>query len=137
MIPPDQVVVERLAAAGLGLTEGTNLFRGRLLAAGGGVPTRAVFALASGGRVNSRFLGSSKKVRELSVAIKVRSDAEDFAGGEDLAAQVLEALDHVATGLPAGYLDLRSDQPFPTELGQGENGAHIWGVNITLRYVGE
>lgn len=136
MTDPDQVVVTRLAGAGLSLTEGTNLFRGQVRPAGAGVPVKAVFVEAIGGAVNARFMGSAgKKLREYSVTARVRSDVGDSAGGRTLALQVHAALDHILA--PAtGYVDALCDQPCPVELGQDALGAHEWSVNVTLRYAG-
>lgn len=135
MVDPDLVVVQKLTGVA-GLAAGVDLFRGRVRPAAAGVPVRAVFVEAQGGARNSRYLGTGRSVRDLSVQVRVRSEAGDSAGGRDLAVLVHAALDHVYQGLPTGYLDLRCDQPFPIELDQDELGAHEFSVNVTARFVG-
>jgi hypothetical protein len=95
-----------------------------------------VFCEPLGGALNSRAMGTERKRRELGVAVRVRSEAGDSAGGRELAVAVHQALDHKTAELPDGYVDVRCDQPFPIQLDQGELGAHEWSVNVTLRYSG-
>lgn len=137
---PDQVVADVLAAAGLGFAvppaAGANLYLGPLRPPGAGVPMKAAGVLASGGMRNVRLLGSAgKKHRRYSVAIHLRTDVDDLAGGQTLARSVLEALDHRTTGLPAGYVALRAEQPFPIYAGQDETGAHHFTVNVDAELV--
>jgi len=129
---PDSDVVTQLVAAGIGLVSGTNLWRGPERAAGTGVPAKSVFVLASGGYPPRPFLGpSSTDMRRSTVQITVRSDAQDFDGGQTLVRAVRNAIHKAAV---AGYVDIRVRESEPNYLGQDEAARHLWTVNVEMEH---
>jgi hypothetical protein len=133
MATPAEDLVTVLAAAGLGLVPGTNIFRGPPRAPSAGVPSKAVFCLGTGGYPPRPFVdGSGLCVRQPTVQITIRSDAEDFAGGEALARDVSNAV-HMHP--PAGYGDVLVRESEPTYLGQDEAGRHLWSINAEMRHI--
>lgn len=115
------------------LTAGTNLFDGSSHAVGTGVPAKAVFVLASGGPGAEAYIGSPEERRWPNVQCVVRSDAEDFAGGEALARLVRDTLHHqTITRTGGGSYDGRVMQDEPIYMGPNEARQHEWSVNTEL-----
>lgn len=134
---PAEIVASMLELAGLELERppaGASLYLGAMRD-GAGIPDRAVFVLDSGGSANDRFLGGDRAIRDYSVTVRVRSSADDYAGGWALARAAHSALDHVDPQA-AGYLDCRAEQPAPLYLSTDSHGRHVFGVNLALRYRG-
>jgi hypothetical protein len=122
----DSAVVGRLAAAGLGLTPGVNLFRGRVQPAGGAVPARAVFVLLLGGDASSPYLGSARDWQVHRVQVRVRGEADDYASGQLLATAVVQALHRAA--LP-GFTFALVDSPCADPIGHDVQGLPEWSVH--------
>lgn len=127
----DQDLVTHLAAAGVGLTAGTNLFRGPVRGALDEVPGEAVFVLLSGGFREGR-IGNARVVRDAAIQIVVRGKRDAFEAGITLARNVWDAVHYAVI---AGYLDVQCDQGEPLYLGETEDGRHQWAVNATMAYV--
>ncbi len=129
MAQPDDAVVTKLAAAGLGLTSGTNVFAGRIRPQGSGVPFASVFCEATGGPVNQPYLGNAADWRVKTVQVRVRSDPRAFETGQTLARGCLTALHRAAL---TGYTWCYVREPHPTYLQQDESGCHHWTLNVEL-----
>ena len=131
MSTPDVDVAARLVAAGIGLTLGTNLFRGKERPpAAPGIPHKAVFCLASGGAGPQAYAdGTALQLRYPSVQVFVRSDPNDFAAGQTLARAVRDALHHATV---AGYVNVEVVESEPNYLSEDEQGHHLWTVNVDL-----
>lgn len=123
----DAVVVAQLAAAGLGLSAGTNLFRGRVQPAGDFIPARAVFCLLLAGDANVPYLGNTGDWQEQRVQVRVRAAADDYAGGQSLAAAVIAALHRAA--LPGFTLAL-VDTPRAAPIGHDAQGLPEWSLHV-------
>jgi hypothetical protein len=127
-VSPDMDVAQHLAAAGLGLTLGGNLYASPSLpSADASVPVRAVFVLSAGGDVDAYLGGGS--LWEAPVEVTVRSPSSAYAAGRTLALACLEAL-HLAQ-LP-GYVSCAAEAAQPEYLGQDESGAHEWVVDVLV-----
>jgi hypothetical protein len=131
-------IATTLAAAGLGLTTGANLFIGRLPEAGlasDGVPApdACVAVLQTGGGAPLPFVGQGRKAL-LSVAcqVRVRSGREDFQGGQALAFAVWEALNQTT---PSPYLSVVLRESTPFYGGPDNEDRHLWALNVALTYV--
>jgi hypothetical protein len=110
------------------LTRGTNLFRGPERAPSTAVPSQAVFVLVSGGPASEAYADGTNVERAYSaLQIIVRSNPNDYSGGDTLARQVRAALHHASV---PGYLDLRAMQSEPIYLGEDEAGSHRWSINV-------
>lgn len=124
-----------LGAAGIGLTSGTNIFPGPVLEvdAAGTVPAKCVFILRTGGEPPRPFLGGGKTTyRSVSCQVKVRSDREDFSGGETLAGAALDAL-NLASAAP--YSLIQVDESAPFYGGVDGSDRHWWSFVVTAEYV--
>lgn len=126
---PDTDVAAAIVAAALGYTEGTNLFRGKMRAVGGGIPTKAVFVLATGGPAPETYANSSTKFFFSAVQIMIRSDERDFQSGQADARAIRNALHHVDL---AGYITVNAQESEPLYLGEADEGYHLWSVNLEL-----
>lgn len=120
-----------LAAAGLGLVGGTDMFRGRVVDRPG-VPARAVFVQATGGTQALEYQDESGVAMRLpSVVVRVRSDPGDYDNGFTLADDVMNAL-HMRP--PAGYTEVTADQSAPVYIEEDDTGRHHWSVNLSLTF---
>jgi uncharacterized protein DUF3168 len=122
----DLEVVNRLAAAGLGLTAGVNLFRGKVQPADTRVPARAVFVLLLSGEANAPYMGNASDWQVHSVQVRVRADAEDFAGGQQLGRAVVAALHRAA--LPS-YAFTLVDSPAAEPIGHDAQSLPEWSLH--------
>lgn len=125
---PARDVVAHLAAAGLGLVEGSNLFVGEGLEVDG----PAVFVIPSGGPPPSPYLGTGKSFAEALIRIQVKGTPDDPAGGMNLGISILQAL-HLAE-LP-GYVATRAQMALPMYLGADDAGAGRWACNVECQWV--
>jgi hypothetical protein len=133
----ETAVSEALAAAGIGLTVGTNLFRGIVRppaknAAGETViPDRAVFCLCTGGGEIQLFVdgGARKEDVITTVQIRIRSEIGAYEDGAALAQAVRGAI-HLKT-LP-GYNDCQVREPEPIFIGPDSAGRFEWSLNVAL-----
>lgn len=128
----DADIATVLAAGGIGLTSGTNLFTGPERPIGDGIPDEAVFVLASGGYPPEPFIdGSGQDYCISTVQIIVRSAIRSHDSGQTLARDVRDCV-HKAT--IAGYVDLRVREAEPNYLGQDEQELHTWSLNMELQH---
>jgi hypothetical protein len=128
-----------LAGASLGLTQGTNLFKGPMPEAGLAsdgtplAPAKCVSVLPTGGAQPQGFIGQGKKsMLYPRCQIRVRSDAEDFSGGQTLAFGIHEALNQTTSG-SVFAIQCRESSPFYG--GTDSAGRHLWALNVDLGYV--
>ena len=127
---PDADLVTHLDANVGALTDGTNLFRGKMRAAGDGCPVDSVFVLSSGGPAPQAYLsGTTVERRYSDVTCYVRSDLGDFEGGQTLARAIRDAAHHADI---AGYIDVRALQSEPPYVAERDDEAHVWVVNFQL-----
>jgi hypothetical protein len=139
-LPADQVVVDRLVAAGIGLTLGTNLFRGEVRppkpnpAGGFFVPHQAVFCLLTGGPTpRSQVRGNTGlDIREPTVQVRTRGEASNATGdsfelAQALAEAVWKALQRF---VPVDYMMITMREAAPQYLGQDDTRHPEW-VNNT------
>lgn len=133
MSQPDLDVAVKLAASGLGLTLGTNLFWGKLreVDAVGGVRSKAVFVMTrlSGAPTNYCDGARTPQGREPLLQIVVRSDPQDFAGGQALARGVKDALHDIVL---SGYDACRVTQAEPVPISESDKGEHLFSLNVHL-----
>lgn len=130
---PTVDVAAHLAAAGLDLTLGTNLFMGPVRAQSADVPAAAVFVHAQGGEGPEPYLGAGASTWEVEVEVTVRAEAQDFNGGRTRARAIIQAV-HLAT--VAGYYSVRSEDAEPDYLEADDAGCHEWAVAFTVAWTG-
>lgn len=123
-----------LAAAGIGLTAGTNLFDGPEVGQGTGVPHEACFVLSYGGAPTIAHMGKGYEERYPMVQVRVRSGVDDYAGGEALSRAVLHAIHHraVARSIGGYYTDVTVQQSEPLYIGHDNDRCHRWSINVEL-----
>lgn len=121
----------QLEGAGLGLTEGTNLFVGEIPADETTTPGKAVFLIEAGG-TNEPLLGGQRAgIAEPVVQARVRGDREGFQAGDQFARDVFAAL-HLTQ--PTGYISVQAREARPFYLGSDAAGRPLFTVNLLVRY---
>lgn len=133
----EEAVTDALAAAGIGLAVGTNLFRGIVrpptsTAEGATlIPDRAVFCLCTGGGELQLFVdgGAGKQDAITTVQVRIRSEIGAYEDGAALARAVRGAI-HLKT-LP-GYNDVQVREPEPIFIGPDSAGRFEWSINVAL-----
>lgn len=129
-----------LAAAGLGLAEGTSLFVGPMpehgLAADGlSAPAKCASVMPTGGGSPEAFVGKGRKALLYPTCqVRIRSDREDFAGGQALAFAALEALNQISW---PPYVSIRVRESAPFYGRTDAAGRHHWGFNVELQYLND
>lgn len=123
-----------LTAAGIGLTEGTNLFDGPEQPESTGMPHAAAFVLPYGGAPTVAFLGGTTEERFPLVQILYRSDPDDYNGGEETARDIRDAIHHVSIARAVGgtYTDCTVQSSAPLYIGIDEHRRHRWTINAEL-----
>ena len=118
-----------LAAAGLGLTLGTNIVVGMPRDVGDTVPKDAVFVHGFGGTPATRFMSQATEVRRPLLMLQVRNGS--MLAGDTLARDILNA---VAGSDVSTYLDVFPSQSEPNYAGQDQNGDHFWNHSFEMVY---
>lgn len=127
-----------LAAAGLGLVKGSNLFLGvmpepGLASDGVTVPAKCVAVLVVGSPSPQGFLGQGKKTLTYTTCqVVVRGDREDRQGARDLAFGIFEALNQTT---PAPYVAMMVREGAPLEAPPDGGQRPRWVMNATGSYV--
>lgn len=130
-------VAAALAAAGLGLTLGTNLFDEGPAQVQTGVPSEAVFCQSYGDygtpirylQDNYATIGAGIQAKEPRVIVTIRSNPQDIHGGRALARSVRDALHNVPM---SGYDAVRIQETDPLHLYQTNNSEHVFQLNCHL-----
>jgi hypothetical protein len=130
----DDAITDFLAAAGIGLTKGTNLWSGPLRPDDDDVPAQAVFVLLSGGPgpVDYSDGGAGQSIHEAGLQVFVRSNQEAHAAGQTLARNVWGTC-HKAS--PSGCLAYSCvcRQSEPIYIGKDDAGRHVWSINLLVK----
>lgn len=112
------------------LVTGTNLFDGKMREAGPYIPDAAVFAQIMEGGAPQPFAGGTTYQEHASVVkIMVRSAPDQYEVSRTLARSIITALDKVDL---AGYIEVRSMQSDPYDIGEDTKRRHYWEVNFEL-----
>jgi len=127
-LDPAQDLVNFLATEGIGLTKGTNLFRGPERSKAK-VPADAVFVYSAGGPTPMRVMGEGTEVREAVLSLRIR--ASKYEDGYSLSKNTFNAISAAAI---SGYLDTKLVGGEPTYIGPHEEGDHIWLFNVAMTY---
>jgi len=130
-LTPDAAIATHLAAAGLGLTLGTNLFRGPVRPVSPGVPESAVFVLAGGGPAPVPYLDAAEHgdTYFFDVQVRIRGSREAFATTRTLARGIRNALHRASI---SGYLSVLVRESEPTYLGFDGSERPEFSVNAQL-----
>ena len=130
-LTPDAAVVTHLAAAGLGLTAGTNLFRGPVRPVGNGVPDKAVFCLETGGAPPVPYINAASHgdTWTFDIQVRVRGDREAFATTRNLARSIRNT-HHRAT--ISGYLSVTATESAPRPMGFDGGERPEFSLNVKL-----
>lgn len=130
----DDVATALDTDAGLSLTLGTNLFRGKMRAyEAESFPRECVACEAAGGPAPQDYCNGNThtpQMRDPVVQVMVRGDARDYSGGETLARAVWDSLHD---NPPSGYIHMRCMNATPLYVGEDEDGSHLWSINVALR----
>lgn len=119
-------------AGGVTLTQGTNLFSGRMLVDDLS-PGQAVFLLNTGGSAPEPLITPSRQAYyRPSVQLLVRGPVGNLEAGEALARGVFELVQQATV---AGYVQVlaRDSAPVLLEVDSAKRG--IWGTNLDCEYV--
>jgi len=130
-LTPDAAVATHLAAAGLSLTVGTNLFRGPVRPVSAGVPAKAVFCLATGGGAPQPYLDAATygDTWFFDVQVRIRGERQAFATTRTLARAIRNALHRADI---SGYLSALSIESEPTFLGFDGSERPEFSTNVRL-----
>ena len=129
---PDYDVAQKLAAASIGLTYGTNLFAGPVRAAQGPSPLSAVFCISLGGGAPEGYLNNGAYTPEMYspiVRVVIRWTAQAHATALTLGRTIITTL-HGRP--PTGYISCRSRQSQPEPYGEDDDGAFLFGIDFDL-----
>ncbi len=116
-----------LAAAGIGLTAGTNLFMGAIQAPSTRVPIDSTFIGSAPGAAPERFMGEVTEIRSPMIHIRTRSGS--FQTGDTRIRLIQDTMQAFPI---SGYLDVKAVQSEPTYLGQTKEGHHLWSMSHVL-----
>ncbi len=118
-----------LAAEGIGLTAGTNLFMGGIKALSSNVAVNSVFVGSSPGAAPERFMGEVAEIRRPMVHVRVRNGT--FQAGDTLSRLIQDTMQALSI---SGYLDVKAVQSEPTYLGEAKEGHHLWVISFELTH---
>lgn len=123
-----------LAASGLGLSVGTNLFLGPVIEDDDAtVPDVSCFVLQTGGDSPVSYVGAGRKTyRAITCQVRVRSARESFQVGHLLALGALDAL-HLATAAP--YTLIQVEEGSPNYFGTDGSDRHWWSFTVSAEFV--
>lgn len=123
-----------LAASGLGLSLGTNLFLGPVIEADENtVPDTSCFILQTGGDPPVPYIGGGRKsYRAITCQVRIRSARENFKAGQALALGALDSL-HLATASP--YTQILAEEGSPTYFGTDGSDRHWWTFTVSAEYL--
>ncbi|TQF12482.1 hypothetical protein FJV41_28780 [Myxococcus llanfairpwllgwyngyllgogerychwyrndrobwllllantysiliogogogochensis] len=126
-------LAQLLAAGGLGLSVGSNLFLGPTLEADEAtVPDVSCFVLQSGGDPPQGYLGGRTTYRTVTCQVRVRSARESFRAGQALALSALDVL-HLANAAP--YVLIEVDEGSPNYFGMDGSDRHWWTFTTEASFV--
>jgi hypothetical protein len=130
-LTPDAAVATHLAASGLLLVVGTNLFRGPVRPVSTGVPAKAAFVLATGGPGPVPFIDAAVNgdTYYFDVQVRIRGEREAFATTRTLARGVRNALHRASI---SGYLSALVTESEPAYLGPDDSERPEFSVNVRL-----
>lgn len=133
MAEVDENIVDVLAAAGIGLTKGTNLFMGPGRGISDEIPAKSVFVLASGGPPPLIHLngGSVPDTKEPACQIIIRGEHKAFSAGQTLARAVYAAI-HKSSPADNVAGSCLAQQSEPIYIGEDEQGFPGWTINVLL-----
>ncbi len=127
-VPTD--VATHIAAGGLSLTLGTNLFAGPVREPGDQIPRDCVFVIPTpGGAPPSRVMGQSYEIRSVILHTRVRWSR--FEEGATKARGITDLLQGASI---SGYLDVSASIPEPAPEPRDTEGLYYWGLFHTLTY---
>ena len=130
---PDKATADFLTAAAIGLTLGTNLFRGpirpSISSTGTSIPHEAVFCLTTGGPAPREFIqgNTGPDMKFANVQVRVRSNVGSFGSGQTLAATVWTTLQRAVF---TDYMSVTLRESEPVYLGQDDTEHHEWTMNV-------
>ncbi|QSQ10760.1 minor capsid protein [Myxococcus landrumensis] len=126
-------LAQLLAAGGLGLNVGANLFLGPTLEADDAtVPDVSCFVLQTGGDPPQGYLGGRRTYRTVTCQVRVRSARESFKAGQSLALAALDVL-HLANAAP--YVLIEVDEGSPNYVGTDGSDRHWWTFTAEASFV--
>lgn len=123
-----------LAASGIGLTVGTNLFLGPAIEDDDAViPDVSCFILQTGGDPPLTYLGGGRtSYREVTCQVRIRSARESFQAGHLLALAALDAL-HLASAPP--YVKVEVEEGSPNYFDTDGSDRHWWSFTVSAAFV--
>ena len=112
-------------------TLGTDMFTGPVRPAQQpGIPALCLFVTQLGGaRAPSHTLSGGAELSFVEIQIRVRSAADDYAGGQAFADAAYLAAHNAAL---TGYVSCHSQYSEPMYIGQVEQGCHGWSIVVEL-----
>lgn len=127
---PPKDLRNHLSAAGLSLTTGTNLFPGLRRAVSSGIPTNAVFVSGAPGPTPTRVMGEGEEVITTVVIVVLRWN--DWNDGDT---KMRDIRDQIQGQTVSGYLDVFAQDTEPTDLGQDEDGNHMFHLGVEMTFI--
>ncbi len=123
-------VATKIAAGGLSLTLGTNLFVGPVREPSAQIPKNCVFVSATpGGAPPNRTMGQSFEIRAVNIHTRVRWSS--YSAGATKARDITDLLQGATI---SGYLDVSASLPEPAPEARDPEGLYYWGLFHTLTY---
>lgn len=138
---PEVICGTILAAAGLGLTLGTNLFTGppKPHINGGPIPRNAVFIFGVQSFEPRPYFGNGQDYRQFRTNLYVRQAQDQFETGQTLAREAWQALQRnasVTAGTYTGFFGLLMAESDPQYFGLDDTDNHRWTMTARLMYKG-
>ena len=132
--PPAEVVANLLAAGGLSLVLGTNLFIGPERPPGTGIPHLATFVQVYGGVVQP-LMGVSSDYQVSRVQVLHRGDVDTYKTAQDFARSMMPVL-HRQDPSATGYFDCVVLQSEPIFLSRDDTEHPRFVINVQTRFLG-
>lgn len=126
---PPRDIRNHLAAESIGLTTGTNLFTGQRRAISATMPANAVFVSGAPGPIPTRVMGETEEVITSVVIVVLRWNT--WNGGDSKMRNIRDA---IQGAMISGYLDVLAQDTEPTDLGEDDDGNHLFHLGIEVTY---
>lgn len=127
---PPRDLRNHLSAAGISLTSGTDLFTGQIRAIRKGVPVNAAFVSGVPGPVPTRVMGEGEEVITTVVVVVLRWNT--WNDGDSKMRDIRDAIQGASI---SGYLDVFAQDTEPTDLGEDDDGNHMFHLGIEMTYI--
>ncbi len=111
----------------------TSLFLGPVRVVRAETPPQAIFCQNARGLRPTPYMGINKDFKQFQVLVTVRSEPAQFSVGEQLARDLMSAVQRTP---PTGYITALLEQAGPDYLGEDDQRQHRWSFVVELWWKG-